>query len=210
MSPSSAVLVAWPLPADDAARPARYAPAVTAVTDEAALEAAFVRGDDDALRGAFDRYGAMVHSLCRRAVAAEADADDIAQQVFIAAWKSRERFDPSRGPLGAWIMGIARFKIVDAQRAAGRRRDDVVLELVPSGGGSAGTEHVDHLAERLLLADALAQLPPERRVVLEQAFFADLTHPQIAEALDLPLGTVKSHIRRGLASLRDHLEAAHV
>jgi RNA polymerase sigma factor (sigma-70 family) len=95
-------------------------------------------------------------------VAAEADADDIAQQVFIAAWKSRERFDPSRGPLGAWIMGIARFKIVDAQRAAGRRRDDVVLELVPSGGGSAGTEHVDHLAERLLLADALAQLPPER------------------------------------------------
>lgn len=189
------------------ARGRRYAHPVSAVTDDDTLEAAFVRGDDDALRGAFERYGALVHSLCRRAVAGAADADDLTQQVFIAAWKSRHRFDPTKGTLGAWLTGIARFKAIDAQRAAGRRREDATDD---GADPSVPAEHVDRIAQRLLLADALAQLPAERRTVLEHAFFADLTHPEIADTLGLPLGTVKSHIRRGLATLRDHLESAHV
>lgn len=197
-----------PVGAPVSSRARRYAHPVSAVTDDDTLEAAFVRGDDDALRGAFERYGALVSSLCRRAVAGTADADDLTQQVFIAAWRSRHRFDPTKGTLGAWLTGIARYKALDAQRAAGRRREDAAAHdgAVPS----QAAEHVDRIAQRLLLADALAQLPPERRTVLEHAFFADLTHPEIAETLDLPLGTVKSHIRRGLATLRDHLESAHV
>ena len=175
------------------------------------LAALFAAGDEQALRLAYDRYGALVYSLCRRGVAADADAEDIAQQTFIAAWKSRERYSPDRGPLGAWIVGIAKFKIVDAQRAAGRRRDTTTSsdEPVEPGVGHA-LNPLDQLADRLLLVDALGTLPVERRTVLERAFFSDLTHPQIADELNLPLGTVKSHIRRGLASLREQLEGAHV
>ncbi len=177
------------------------------VVPEDELAARFAAGEEEALRMAYDRFGSLVYSLCRRGVA-DSDADDITQQTFIAAWKSRNRYDPSR-PLGAWIVGIAKFKILDAQRAAGRRRD-TATETMSVVADDAPQQQLDRLADRMVLVDALGSLPAERRTVLERAFFSDLTHPQIAEELDLPLGTVKSHIRRGLASLRDHLEGANV
>lgn len=177
------------------------------VVPEDELAARFAAGEEEALRLAYDRFGSLVYSLCRRGVA-DSDADDITQQTFIAAWKSRDRYDPSR-PLGAWIVGIAKFKILDAQRAAGRRRD-TATDTVSVVADEAPQEHLERLADRMVLVDALGSLPAERRTVLERAFFSDLTHPQIAEEMNLPLGTVKSHIRRGLASLREHLEGANV
>lgn len=185
--------------------PGRYA---LPVVSEDQLAAMFAAGDEQALRLAYDRYGALVYSMCRRGVVAEADAEDVTQQAFIAAWKSRERFDPTRGPLGAWLVGIAKFKILDAQRAAGRRRD-TATDTVALAEDESDSDPLDQLADRMLLVDALNHLPAERRVILERAFFSDLTHPQIAEELGLPLGTVKSHIRRGLASLKQQLEGAH-
>ena len=178
------------------------------MVSEDQLAALFAAGDEQALRLAYDRFGPLVYSLCRRGVAVEADAEDVTQQVFISAWKSRDRYDASR-PLGAWIVGIAKFKILDAQRAAGRRRD-TATESVSAAEESPRRDPLDQLADRMVLVDALTALPPERRTVLERAFFSDLTHPQIAAELDLPVGTVKSHIRRGLASLREHLEGASV
>ncbi|MFP4512647.1 MAG: RNA polymerase sigma factor [Acidimicrobiales bacterium] len=179
------------------------------VVSEDQLAALFAAGDEQALRLAYDRYGALVYSLCKRGVSADADAEDITQQTFIAAWKSRDRYDPERAPLGAWIVGIAKFKLIDAQRAAGRRRDTVTHTTDNTEDGPV-RDPLDQLADRMVLVDALTTLPTERRAVLERAFFSDLTHPQIAAELDLPLGTVKSHIRRGLASLRTHLEGANV
>jgi RNA polymerase sigma factor (sigma-70 family) len=186
--------------------PGRYAPTV-ASDDE--LAASFAAGHEQALRLAYDRFGALVYSLSRRGLATDADAEDVTQQVFISAWKSRDRFDPTRGSLGAWIVGIAKFKIIDAQRAAGRRRD-TATESVELTEADPANDPLDQLADRMVLVDALHHLPAERRNVLERAFFSDLTHPQIADELGLPLGTVKSHIRRGLASLKEHLEGAHV
>lgn len=189
------------------ASPGRYD---AGVVSEDQLAALFAAGDEHALRLAYDRYGALVFSLCKRGVSADADAEDIAQQTFIAAWKSRDRYDPERAPLGAWIVGIAKFKIIDAQRAAGRRRDTVTgAGTDADADDGAVRDPLDQLADRMVLVDALTTLPSERRAVLERAFFSDLTHPQIASELDLPLGTVKSHIRRGLASLRTHLEGAN-
>jgi RNA polymerase sigma factor (sigma-70 family) len=179
-----------------------------AVVSEDQLAAMFAAGDEQALRLAYDRFGALVYSLCRRGLGADADAEDVTQQTFIAAWKSRDRYAPDRGPLGAWIVGIAKFKIIDAQRAAGRRRDQPTE--APDGDTDTGGDPLDQLADRMVLLDALAVLPAERRTVLERAFFSDRTHPQIADELGLPLGTVKSHIRRGLASLKEQLEGAHV
>jgi RNA polymerase sigma factor (sigma-70 family) len=184
----------------------RYA-RIVASDDE--LAASFAAGHEQALRLAYDRFGALVYSLTRRGLATDADAEDVTQQVFISAWKSRDRFDPARGSLGAWIVGIAKFKIIDAQRAAGRRRD-TATEAVELTEADPANDPLDQLADRMVLVDALGHLPPERRHVLERAFFSDLTHPQIADELGLPLGTVKSHIRRGLASLKEHLEGAYV
>jgi RNA polymerase sigma factor (sigma-70 family) len=185
---------------------ARYASPVE--TDDELAER-FAAGDEQGLRLAYDRFGSLVWSLCRRGVSSDADAEDIVQQVFISAWKSRDRYDPTRAPLGAWLVGIAKYRILDAQRAAGRRRD-TASEHVSLAEDEPVTDQLDNVADRLMIVDALNALPEERRTVLERAFFSDLTHPQIAEELSLPLGTVKSHIRRGLASLRQHLEGAHV
>ena len=182
---------------------------------ELALDEDFAAGKPDALEAAYRRYGAVVHSFARRAAGPEA-ADEVTQDVFLAAWRSSTRYDPARGSLGGWLMGIARHKATDALRARGRASDRLARAAAdPLGAGVAttGTEGAAGgrssdagLAERLMVADALGRLRPEVREVVELAFYSDLTHEQIAERTGRPLGTVKSQIRRSLTALRRHLE----
>lgn len=190
--------------ADDRAS-AEYAPVVGTpdirVVDD--LEAAFVRGDDDALKAVYEAHGALVYTLCRRALGPDR-ANDATQEVFLSAWRRRSSFDPERGSLAGWLVGIARNRAIDELRSERRhsdRRDDGEVGDLPVATGD-----VDALADRLLVSDALTQLPERSRTVIHLAFFEDLTHPQIAERCALPLGTVKSDIRRGLARIRRHLE----
>ena len=174
------------------------------VDDVDDVEASFVAGDDEALRRAYDAHGRLVYTLCRRSLGSDA-ATDVTQEVFAAGWFARRQYDPSRGSLGGWLVGIARNKVIDHLRAQGRRPSTVGT---PSSDLPAAlTEaEVEGLADRLLLADALAQLPDRPKRLIELAFFEQLTHPEIAERCDLPIGTVKSDIRRGLARMRRHLE----
>lgn len=171
--------------------------------DEA--EASFARGDPDALRAAYDAHGSIVYTYCARTLGPD-QARDVTQEVFLAAWRARERYDATRGSLAGWLMGIAKNKIVDQLRANGRCVSTVggddVLETVVS------VEQVSELADRMLVADAVEHLPERARRIVELAFYEDLTHSQIAERTNLPLGTIKSDIRRGLARMRRHLEDA--
>lgn len=171
----------------------------------ATLEDRLVVGDESVLREIYDEYGALVLSIARRLVGAE--AEDLVQQVFMAAWKGRDRFDPSKGSLGGWLCGIARFKSIDHLRAAGRR-PSVPTEKVE--GLEPVEPDVDQVIDRLVLAAALGSLPQARREVIELGFFEDLSHTEIAEKLDLPLGTVKSHMRRGLEALQGELRGSRV
>jgi RNA polymerase sigma-70 factor (ECF subfamily) len=185
-------------------RARRYSPAVRVrlPEEETELAAAFARGDDDALRGVYDRNGSLVHGYCRAAVGPDL-ASDATQEVFVSAWRSRHRFDPERGTLAGWLLGIARYKAVDQIRARGRRPvpsgDRPVERPEPAGD-------LDTVADRMLVGAAMEQLPPRARTVLELAFYGDLTHAEIAKATGIPLGTVKSDIRRSLARLRADLE----
>jgi RNA polymerase sigma factor (sigma-70 family) len=162
----------------------------------------FAAGDEDALREAWQAWGGLVHSFGRRMLPTTADAEDVTQQVFVDAWRGRDRYDPQRAPLPAWLFGIAKRKVVDRLRSL-ERTPVPTADAGEDAGEPGSTESaIEGTADRLLIADALARLPAERRQVLQLAFYDDLTHTQIAEQLDLPLGTVKSHLRRGLAFLR--------
>ncbi|SDT26242.1 RNA polymerase sigma factor [Actinoplanes derwentensis] len=162
-------------------------------------------GDEKALRTAYDRHGAAVLYLAQRLLGNRADAEDVTQVTFVAAWTGRDSFDPRRGSLASWLLGIARRKAVDRIRSTARaeRVSDTVREQ-PAPGDD--TETPERIVDRLIVADELGRLPEDQRRTLEMAFFDDLTHPQIAAATGLPLGTVKSHIRRGMANLRRRWE----
>lgn len=171
--------------------------------DDDEMVTGFVAGDEAALKAVYDHHQRLVHSFCRRTVGVDRAAD-VTQEVFLAAWRSRTRFDASAGSLTGWIMGIARFKAVDALRADSRRPSTADDELVADLTTTA--DRMDDLALRMLLADSLQQLPERARKMVELAFFDDMTHAEIAEWTGQPLGTVKSDIRRGLERLRRHLE----
>lgn len=178
-----------------------------AVLPADAIEDAFRSGSEQGLSAAYTAHGSLIHTLCARAH--PKSAADITQEVFLAAWKARDGFDPDRGPLAAWLVGIAKNKIIDAYRKEGRQvptaRDDdgSRVDRVPEGRAP-----IDQLADRLLITEALATLPERPRQIVQLAFYEDLTHEQISEQTAVPLGTVKSDIRRGLARLRRYLEAA--
>lgn len=200
-----------------AASPARYRLGVPPAADaggadrdaahadaDADLDRSFHRGDRAALEAAYRRYGRVVYTFCRRMLGPDL-AEEATQETFVAAWRASDGFDPARGSLGGWLMGIARHKAADALRS--RQRAAARVERAALAYDAAPARHdVDALARRLLLADGLDGLRPEARELVELAFWSDLTHEQIAERTGRPLGTVKSHIRRSLHALRRHLE----
>lgn len=174
------------------------------------IAAAFRKGDPDSLARVYKQYSALIYTLARRALGTQEDAEDLAQQVFVAAWRSRDTFDPERGALAAWLTAITRNKIADQLRARQRevaRVRGAVQEAIQDPPDVA-LDDLDQVVNRLVLADELGRLNEPQRMIMMLAFYTDLTHEQISAALELPLGTVKSHIRRSLLRLRTRLEAA--
>ncbi|KOG10413.1 hypothetical protein ADK34_35440 [Streptomyces viridochromogenes] len=127
------------------------------------------------------------------------DAEDVAQQVFAEAWTHSGRYCPLRGGLGPWLYGITAHKAADASGALVRRHEG--LRRLSRGPAPESTDSCARAVDRLGLFGHMACLPPERREILFLAYYVGLTQPEIARCLGLPLGTVKSHTRRGLRSL---------
>ena len=184
---------------------APYANSTDDDRDQADLVAGFRAGEERALAEAYARWSALVYTLAVRSLGDTGEAEDVTQKVFIAAWRGRAGFDAARAALPAWIVGIARHTIADAHEARSRRRR-LEQTLVDDAEIHSVDDSTD-VAERLLLGEELNRLEPVPRQVMRLAFYDDLTHVQIADTLGLPLGTVKSHIRRSLTRLRTRLEA---
>ncbi|MFF3615467.1 sigma-70 family RNA polymerase sigma factor [Streptomyces sp. NPDC002580] len=174
---------------------------------EADLERGIADGDEASLATAYRRWAPLVHTLARRSLGDPREAEDVTQQVFLAVWRGGRGFRPERGSLAGWLVGITRRKIADALSARTRR-----TELVGAAGAllvlSDDTRARPEAAlDRVLVRHELAKLPAPQRRVLHLAFYEDLTQTQIAQRTGLPLGTVKSHSRRGLHQLRDCLRS---
>ena len=169
------------------------------------LGARLSAGDESALEECYQRWSRLVHGVALRSVPTSADADDVTQAVFVSAWNSRASYDPRSGSLPGWLLGIARRRISDHYRREGRMPRTLALAVDEHEQGVDG--HHDHVVDRVMLAEELACLGSPAGHIMRLAFYSDLTHQQIAAQLDLPLGTVKSHIRRSLERLRTRLEA---
>ncbi|MFF0677514.1 sigma-70 family RNA polymerase sigma factor [Streptomyces tendae] len=173
---------------------------------EEELAQGLVKADEEAFTAIYRRWGSLVHTMATRSLGDTHEAEDVTQQVFVGAWRGRRGFRPERGTLGAWLVGITRRKIVDALAARTRR-----LSLIESAGQDVTPARLvqpapDQVLDRVLLVEALSRLPRAQREVLCMAFYEDLTQAQIAERTGVPLGTVKSHARRGLHRLRTAVE----
>jgi RNA polymerase sigma-70 factor (ECF subfamily) len=160
------------------------------------------RGQPEALEECYRTLGPLVTSYLARYLP-QPDIEDVVQRVFYEVWRAHDRYDPSLS-LRGWVLGIARKRAIDHLR---KRRDVIVpLESMREITGDDGRE----VAERLGWADevraALDLLPELQRKVLELAYFDDYTQTEIAAALDIPLGTVKTRTSRGLQRLAGLLE----
>lgn len=159
-------------------------------------------GDPTAVEECLDRYGGLVWSLARRYCGVAVDAEDAVQEVFVELWKSADRFNESLAAESTFVTMIARRRIIDLlRRRRGPTSGDLVEDIVdpsatPEMGGYELTEEVQRVRGFML------QLKDEERRVLELAISEGLTQTKIAEITGWPLGTVKSHARRGMMRLR--------
>lgn len=166
----------------------------------------FHDGDEHALGEVFDRWSSLVHTYSLRSLGDNHDAEDVTQQVFVAAWRSRSTMTPSPSTFPAWLLGIARHKVADARAA--RARDARKVHAIAAVTTPDDAVHEDDatLADRLVVRQLVDEMDEPRRTVLLLAFWGDQPHSDIAATTGLPLGTVKSHLRRGLAQLHRVLE----
>jgi RNA polymerase sigma-70 factor (ECF subfamily) len=184
----------------------------TAEESQAQLLLRVAAQDAQALAELYDLTAKPLFSLALRILGDVSEAEEVIQDVFVQIWKNASSFDPLLGPAFYWALSITRHRAIDRLRARQRRarlienlEEDAaanVPTIAASDQGALAAE--DTAAVRL----GLGGLPAEQRRVIELAFFSGLTHQQIAEALNEPLGTIKARIRRGLLKLRESLSAS--
>jgi RNA polymerase sigma-70 factor (ECF subfamily) len=161
-----------------------------------------VGDDEEALAECYRLHGPMVRSYLRRFVG-PSETDDLLQVVFLELWRSRARIDPSR-PLEAWLFGIARKRAIDELR---RRHHDVVsVDAIRELVGEDGDRFVDRMVWAAEVRAALGRLSDDQREAIELSYVDGLTQPEIAARLDLPIGTVKARMARGMRRLGTMIE----
>lgn len=162
-------------------------------------------GDPRAVEEFLRRHQGMVWGLARRFCRSAEDAEDATQEIFVDVWKSAARYDEGAGSEVTFLMTIARRRLIDRARRMGRRISPDFLEDPTTIASPPEPDNVERNDELARAKQALEQLRPEQREVLDMALGQGRTHQEISTQIGIPLGTVKSHARRGLIRLREML-----
>ena len=170
---------------------------------ETELSIGFARGDEACLQEVFRRLAPLIYTIAYRTLDSSSDGEEVTQEVFVSAWRARDNYQAEKGSLSGWLIGITRHRIADRQRARGR--DLRLVQAVTNTTDQVQPETLSTLVDRIVLTEEIGRLPHPRGTILQLAFWEGRSYPQIAEQLDLPLGTVKSHARRALRHLRTQL-----
>jgi RNA polymerase sigma-70 factor (ECF subfamily) len=158
------------------------------------------------VKACLDRYANLVWSLARRFTSSRTDAEDAVQEVFIELWSSAARFDAGRASETTFVAMIARRRLIDRMRKTSRepRMEELNAADGLSGDGTARDVEVKDEAARA--TRLIRTLKPEQQQVIKLAVHHGYTHQSIADALGMPLGTVKTHLRRGLLRIREAMQ----
>lgn len=168
------------------------------------------RGDQEAFADLYDAASGRVYGVVRRVVRDPARSEEVTQEVFTDVWRTASRFDPERGEAMSWILTIAHRRAVDCVRSvqASRDRDEHVGRHDHVREFDAVSEKVQTDAEHERVRDALQRLTDLQREAVELAYYGGYTYREVAELLDVPLGTIKTRMRDGMIRLRDALGVA--
>lgn len=162
-------------------------------------------GDQSAVQDCIKSYGGLVWSLARRMLRNTEDAEDAVQEIFLDIWKNAERFDPAQASETTFVAMIARRRLIDRIRHVQRRISADSLEDILAEPSERSDKVLQTNVEAREAAKALDQLRPEQRQVLQLSIVHGLSHQEISDATGLPLGTVKTHARRGIIQVREIL-----
>lgn len=162
-------------------------------------------GDGSAVQDCLNKYGGLVWSIARKMLRNSDEAEDAVQEIFVDVWKNAERFDESKSSETTYIAMIARRRLIDKIRYATRRLspeslDDVLLEPF-----TRADKEMQMSIEAREAAEAMRNLRPEQQQVLRLSIIQGMSHQEISEATGMPLGTVKTHARRGILQVREYL-----
>ena len=162
-------------------------------------------GDSQAVEECLDKYGGLVWSIARQMLRNTDDAEDAVQEIFVDVWKNSGRFDESLSSETTFIAMIARRRLIDRIRYSSRRisaesLDDVLLEPF-----NRADKQIQTNIEAQQAAEAMKSLKPEQQQVLRLSIIQGMSHQEISQATGMPLGTVKTHVRRGLLHVKEQL-----
>lgn len=171
------------------------------------------QGNEPAFEELYDHYSPILYAVCLRILRNEFEAREVLSEVFIEVWKKASRYDQQRGTVRAYLITLTRCRSIDYMRSrTGRAANQEKLQNAWSSTSenrkfiSEPHQAVVRQEQEVILRDAVNSLNDTQKKVLQLAYFEGLTQTEIASSLQMPLGTVKTAIRRGLASLRDSLE----
>jgi RNA polymerase sigma-70 factor, ECF subfamily len=186
---------------DESTRPTHVARRLPQRADSVLARVA--QGDSRAVRECIDQFGSLIWQIASQLTLTHAEAEDAVQEIFTDVWRSAGRFDPAQGSETVFVAIIARRRLIDRMRRVRGQRAKSVGDIDSLGWAHPGS--ADVCAEAQAAVRAVTRLRPELRRVLELGILQGLSHAQIAEALQLPVDTVKTLMRRGLIQVREFM-----
>jgi RNA polymerase sigma-70 factor, ECF subfamily len=183
----------------------KASPPISDLWSDGELLQAIAQQDQDAFDELYQRYCNLVYSMAFHVLQNSVLAEEVTQDVFIKIWTQPDRWTPDGGKFSSWLLTVTRYTAIDHLRREGSQSAKLILLLDTLPDETGDGLSANEVSDGKELQHLMEQLPPEQAQVIQLAFFRGMTHQQMAKALDLPLGTVKTRLRMGLSKLKHFL-----